>query len=220
MITKAIKESLRKKKKLTKPQKLKILKDARELLSDPKRWTQGEWYTVQEVATDYYGQTEVVETVWKQDAYGQNEAFYLPSKSENTAMCVMGAVAAAACLLGNGNIEDNANKSHDAMDILASCSLGTVMLEALPAERQISFESIFDYWEESKFAFGSYGYDPTHAQFNAFLKKEKLTAIEWYVQEQESDALEWVYNYNDDSDRSHDEIVALLDRAIENLSKK
>jgi len=204
MATKATVDRIMEGKPLTKPQQLRVLKDARKLLSDPEKWTTGHYIHV----TNEDG-----------DAAVNDDFMYVPSKHENVAMCVMGAVACAAGL--QGKVTDDGVAARK----LLSCSLGRTMVEALPSHCRASEEDIFETWVDSECWIGDVfktsfdGFDgPGMVNFEEWLAVKKQTPLEWYNEYQEDIVLESVYEYNDGG--TYEQVLALLDTAIDNLSKK
>lgn len=191
-ISETIAQKVKENKPLTINQKIKILKDARKSLLDPSKWTQGEWLQI----VDETGQRSGTQNNWA----------YIPSKNESVSMCVMGAVARAA--------GSDATYSGIAMKSMAACSLGKVMLEALPPQAQIGYENVREIYEDE------YPSVALGRSFDEYLHDNKMDYLDYYVSSQEEDALDFVYDYNDNKERQHVEIIALLDTAIANLEKK
>lgn len=232
MATKRISEKASKGKPLTPKEKLRVLTDARAILSDRKHWTQGAFV---KVGNDIRNTKKV--------KVEKGTVQYIPAPQENVAMCVMGAVAASAGI----HMDDTL-----AGPRLAQCSLASVVLEALPASKGVTKTGVFhsfkerlehgeglavetketeelveklDAWYETNGWFHRSkkpkGYPKvTRAVFDRYLEETGMSATELYVQFEEELALESIYSYNDDGKRGHKQIISLLDRAIKSLEAK
>jgi len=131
--TKAIKTKALNGEKMTKPEKLRVLKDARKAISDPGRWAR-EAYLVSE--------------------NGSSSLKY-PSEQEegDIRMCVMGALAVSCGMAGEVS-ETLAGQN------LVQCSLGAIMTEALSrVSHEITEDDIYESWSAAQFGGGVEGED-------------------------------------------------------------
>ncbi len=221
MTTTAIKTAAREGKKMTKTQKLKVLKDTRKMLEDPKKWTKGSWYQVTDESGDDFDLSDLNDSGFT-SAESKKEV-YIHSKHEHAAMCILGALGCAVGLLGTEDPDEHVG-STASMHSLASCSIASIMIEALPEQDAPDY---FYAWrdDESEQRWQlehdtGKSYPDTTEGFAKYLEDRKQTAAQWFVEAEEDRALEMIYEYNDDSDRTHEEILALLDTAISNLEAK
>ncbi len=238
MATKAIKQRMNSGTKMTKAQKLRVLKDTRELLSNRKNWTKGAFVEVKNVVDPDYGSRNTYTDGVNTDdlAVKDGKLVYVPSEAENAAMCVMGAVAFSAGFDGDPT---------DSAQDMVRCSLASILIESLPKSWGLKERDLHRDWiyamqagslvMETKFTrtyeaeYGEYQRtrwthaafpkpdDPSLAEFRKYLKQTKQSLTDLYVSIEEGEALDMIYTYNDASTRKHADILRVLDRAIAKL---